>query len=139
MSNVQCISDCLRNCSVLVRSTVDFKDGACITAVMSASVKTSATTKNSVISSKFEYFFLLLLCDECCHMCKTFLVYQVCGSQIGQDHCRYLSLHEYQSIQLLEDAGVLTPKGGVASTPQQAYEIGEIIGKLLLLDRAYDS
>lgn len=57
------------------------------------------------------------------------LVCQVCGTQIGQEHCRYLSLHEYQSIQLLEDAGVLTPKGGVAETPQQAYEIAEIIGK----------
>ncbi|CAB4043963.1 succinate-- ligase [ADP-forming] subunit beta, mitochondrial-like, partial [Paramuricea clavata] len=55
------------------------------------------------------------------------LLSRVCGSQIGQDHCRYLSLHEYQSIQLLEDAGVLTPKGGVAETPQQAYEIGEVI------------
>lgn len=49
-----------------------------------------------------------------------------------QEHSRYLSLHEYQSIQLLNDAGILTPKGGVAETPQQAYEIGELIGRCLL-------
>ena len=47
-----------------------------------------------------------------------------------QEHCRNISLHEYQSIQLLEEAGILTPKGGVAETPQQAYEIGQVIGKL---------
>ena len=124
----------LRNCSVLVRSrsSVDLKMALALRQLCrlaSRQVQRPRTLLSRVsLSISFCYFF-----DECCHMCKTFLVYQVCGSQIGQDYCRYLSLHEYQSIQLLEDAGVLTPKGGVASTPQQAYEIGEIIGKLLLL------
>ncbi|XP_046853113.1 succinate--CoA ligase [ADP-forming] subunit beta, mitochondrial-like [Xenia sp. Carnegie-2017] len=59
---------------------------------------------------------------------KQLLLSRVKAVGTVHDYTRHLSLHEYQSIQLLDDAGVLTPKGGVAETPQQAYEIADTIG-----------
>ncbi|CAG8596618.1 2253_t:CDS:2 [Ambispora gerdemannii] len=42
---------------------------------------------------------------------------------------RFLAIHEYLSIDLLNKYGVNTPKGFVAKTPTQAYEIAEKLGK----------
>jgi len=38
-------------------------------------------------------------------------------------------LHEYQGKQILKEVGVPAPEGDVASTPQEAREIAERIGK----------
>ena len=38
---------------------------------------------------------------------------------------RHLSVHEYVSMSLLKDAGVPTPKFGVAEDPAQAKKIAE--------------
>ena len=52
---------------------------------------------------------------------------------LGVNGCRHqqnrnLSLHEHYSMKLLQDAGILTPQGGVARTPEQAYEIATTLG-----------
>ncbi|KAI8503899.1 succinate--CoA ligase [ADP-forming] subunit beta, mitochondrial-like isoform X1 [Branchiostoma floridae x Branchiostoma belcheri] len=41
---------------------------------------------------------------------------------------RNLSLHEYHSLQLLRDAGVVTPRGEVARSPEEAFEIAKKLG-----------
>ncbi|CAG8499873.1 3144_t:CDS:2 [Funneliformis caledonium] len=41
---------------------------------------------------------------------------------------RGLAIHEYLSMELLNKYGVKTPKGGVATTPQQAYEVAQNLG-----------
>lgn len=45
---------------------------------------------------------------------------------------RHLSIHEHYSMKLLQDAGILIPQGGVAKTPEQAYEIASTLGTYLL-------
>ncbi|EDO39671.1 predicted protein, partial [Nematostella vectensis] len=40
---------------------------------------------------------------------------------------RNLSVHEHHSMKILQDAGILTPKGGVARTAEQAYEIATVL------------
>ncbi|EDO39934.1 predicted protein [Nematostella vectensis] len=42
---------------------------------------------------------------------------------------RNLSVHEHHSMKILQDAGILTPKGGVARTAEQAYEIATVLGE----------
>jgi len=42
-------------------------------------------------------------------------------------------LYEYQGKQLLESLGVTVPKGGVASTPQEARSIAEKVGKPVVI------
>lgn len=57
------------------------------------------------------------------------VVLQVLGVNVAQQK-RDLSLQEHYSMKLLQDAGIITPKGGVASTPDQAFEIASVLGEL---------
>jgi succinyl-CoA synthetase beta subunit len=41
---------------------------------------------------------------------------------------RNLSIHEYMSMKILQDAGVPVPKFAVASTPKEAREAAESLG-----------
>ncbi|CCM01646.1 uncharacterized protein FIBRA_03707 [Fibroporia radiculosa] len=41
---------------------------------------------------------------------------------------RFLSIHEYQSVKLLNSYGISTPKGIPAQSPQEAYEIAKQFG-----------
>ncbi|XP_051870202.1 succinate--CoA ligase [ADP-forming] subunit beta, mitochondrial-like [Pristis pectinata] len=54
----------------------------------------------------------------------------------NQQQQRNLSLHEYLSIRLLEDAGISVPKGKVASTPEEAYNAAKAIGSRDLVVKA---
>uniref|UniRef100_A0A8D0VKH9 Succinate--CoA ligase [ADP-forming] subunit beta, mitochondrial n=1 Tax=Sus scrofa TaxID=9823 RepID=A0A8D0VKH9_PIG len=47
------------------------------------------------------------------------------GLQIQQQQQRNLSLHEYMSMELLQEAGVSIPKGHVAKSPDEAYAIAK--------------
>ncbi|PIK57747.1 putative succinyl-CoA ligase [Apostichopus japonicus] len=47
---------------------------------------------------------------------------------LANDKKRNLSVHEYISYDLLESAGIPTPKAEVAKTSQQAYEIAKSLG-----------
>ncbi len=42
-------------------------------------------------------------------------------------------LYEYQSKKLLKDAGIRIPEGGVASTPEEARDIAEALGRPVVL------
>ena len=42
-------------------------------------------------------------------------------------------LYEYQSKALLKEGGIRIPKGGVASSPEEVYEITQQIGKPVVL------
>ncbi|KAG9294242.1 hypothetical protein G9A89_021601 [Geosiphon pyriformis] len=42
---------------------------------------------------------------------------------------RFLAIHEYLSMDLLKRYGVNIPKGSVARTPQEAYEVTQKLGK----------
>lgn len=35
-------------------------------------------------------------------------------------------------MKILQDAGILTPKGGVAKSAEQAYEIASLLGELMI-------
>ncbi|ERE92096.1 succinyl-CoA ligase [GDP-forming] subunit beta [Cricetulus griseus] len=50
------------------------------------------------------------------------------GLQIQQQQQRNLSLHEYLSMELLQEAGVSVPKGFVAKSPDEAYAIAKKLG-----------
>ncbi|KAF8168296.1 succinyl-CoA synthetase beta chain, SSC-beta [Crassisporium funariophilum] len=41
---------------------------------------------------------------------------------------RYLSIHEYQSMKLLNDYGIATPKSIAAKSPQEAYDVAKNFG-----------
>ena len=45
-----------------------------------------------------------------------------------RSNVRCLSLHEYLSMQLLEEAGVTVPKGEAASSPEEAYQVAKKLG-----------
>ncbi|CAH3019150.1 unnamed protein product [Porites evermanni] len=52
---------------------------------------------------------------------------------LGANGCQHqqirdLSIHEHHSMKLLQEAGILIPQGGVARTPEQAYEIASTMG-----------
>merc|ERR1711962_954436 len=47
---------------------------------------------------------------------------------ITRQQKRSLSIHEYMSMEMLNEFGVKTPKGGVARTPQEAYDVAAGIG-----------
>nr|KAF6375470.1 succinate-CoA ligase ADP-forming subunit beta [Pipistrellus kuhlii] len=49
------------------------------------------------------------------------------GLQVQQQR-RNLSLHEYMSMELLQEAGVAIPKGQVAKSPDEAYAIAKKLG-----------
>ena len=48
-----------------------------------------------------------------------------------------ISLQEYQSKKLLEDNGLNVQRFQIASTPEQAYEAGKSLSKLLLENMKY--
>ncbi|OWK00717.1 SUCLA2 [Cervus elaphus hippelaphus] len=50
------------------------------------------------------------------------------GVQIQHQQQRNLSLHEYLSMELLQEAGVSIPKGHVAKSPDEAYAIAKKLG-----------
>ncbi|XP_005071025.1 succinate--CoA ligase [ADP-forming] subunit beta, mitochondrial [Mesocricetus auratus] len=50
------------------------------------------------------------------------------GLQIQQQQQRNLSLHEYLSMELLQEAGVSVPKGFVAKSSDEAYAIAKKLG-----------
>ncbi|EAX08776.1 succinate-CoA ligase, ADP-forming, beta subunit, isoform CRA_b [Homo sapiens] len=50
------------------------------------------------------------------------------GLQVQQQQQRNLSLHEYMSMELLQEAGVSVPKGYVAKSPDEAYAIAKKLG-----------
>ncbi|KAJ2963638.1 hypothetical protein NQZ79_g1456 [Umbelopsis isabellina] len=41
---------------------------------------------------------------------------------------RFLAIHEYLSVDMLRSYGINTPKGAVAKTPQEAYDIAKKLG-----------
>lgn len=56
---------------------------------------------------------------------------------LGVNGCQHqqtrdLSIHEHYSMKLLQEAGILIPQGGVAKTPEQAYEIASTLGTYYL-------
>ena len=57
------------------------------------------------------------------------------GFQVQQQQQRSLSLHEYMSMGLLQEAGISVPHGLVARTPDEAYKIAKEIG--IKLKRTY--
>lgn len=54
----------------------------------------------------------------------------------NQQQVRHLSVHEYVSMQLLKDAGVPTPKFGVAKTAEEARKIAEDLDVVDLVVKA---
>lgn len=46
---------------------------------------------------------------------------------------RFLSIHEYLSMELLQKQGIKTPRGGVAKTGAEAYEIAQKLGMTLVV------
>lgn len=48
-----------------------------------------------------------------------------------QQQQRNLALHEYMSMELLQEAGVAVPKGHVAKSPDEAYAIAKKLGTKL--------
>jgi len=42
---------------------------------------------------------------------------------------RFLSIHEYLSMELLQKQGIKTPRGGVAKSGAEAYAIAEKLGR----------
>ncbi|PPQ90397.1 hypothetical protein CVT25_014915 [Psilocybe cyanescens] len=49
---------------------------------------------------------------------------------------RFLSIHEYQSMKLLNDYGIATPKSIAAKTPQEAYDVAKNFGTNNLVIKA---
>ncbi|KAF8203248.1 succinyl-CoA synthetase beta chain, SSC-beta [Pholiota molesta] len=49
---------------------------------------------------------------------------------------RFLSIHEYQSMKLLNDYGIATPKSIPARTPQEAYDVASNFGTDKLVIKA---
>ncbi|KAG0302888.1 beta' subunit [Dissophora globulifera] len=47
---------------------------------------------------------------------------------VTQQQKRFLSIHEYLSMDLLEKQGIKTPRGGVAKTGAEAYAVAEKLG-----------
>lgn len=48
--------------------------------------------------------------------------------QPQKQFCRNLNVHEYVAIDLLRQAGVNVPNGGVARSPEEAYDVAKKIG-----------
>ncbi|KAG0253491.1 Succinate--CoA ligase [ADP-forming] subunit beta, mitochondrial, partial [Linnemannia exigua] len=46
----------------------------------------------------------------------------------GQQQKRFLSIHEYLSMELLQKQGIKTPRGGVAKTGAEAYAVAKKLG-----------
>ncbi|KAI8883687.1 succinate-CoA ligase [Backusella circina FSU 941] len=52
----------------------------------------------------------------------------VARKPIQQQQKRFLNIHEYLSVKLLREYGINAPKGEVAKTPEEAYEIAKSLG-----------
>ncbi|KAF9132047.1 beta' subunit [Mortierella sp. 14UC] len=46
----------------------------------------------------------------------------------GQQQKRFLSIHEYLSMELLQKQGIKTPRGGVAKSSSEAYTVAKNLG-----------
>lgn len=46
---------------------------------------------------------------------------------------RHLSLHEYISMDLMRNAGITVPRGDVACTPEEAYDIATNLGMIFIV------
>jgi succinyl-CoA synthetase beta subunit len=53
----------------------------------------------------------------------------VARKPLQQQQKRFLNIHEYLSVQLLREYGINAPKGEVAKTPEEAYDIAKKLGK----------
>lgn len=53
---------------------------------------------------------------------------KVARKPIQQQQKRFLNIHEYLSVKLLREYGINAPKGDVANTPQEAYNIAKNLG-----------
>ncbi|KAF9519804.1 hypothetical protein BS47DRAFT_1324146 [Hydnum rufescens UP504] len=51
-------------------------------------------------------------------------------------HRRFLSIHEYQSMNLLNSYGIATPKSVAAKTPQEAFDVARSFGSDKLVIKA---
>jgi len=49
---------------------------------------------------------------------------------------RFLSIHEYQSVNLLNSYGIATPKSIAAKTPEEAFEVAKNFGHDRLVIKA---
>uniref|UniRef100_A0A8B9QBQ7 succinate--CoA ligase (ADP-forming) n=1 Tax=Apteryx owenii TaxID=8824 RepID=A0A8B9QBQ7_APTOW len=58
------------------------------------------------------------------------------GFQVQRQQQRRLSLHEYLSMGLLQEAGISVPHGLVARSPEEAYKIAKEIGSKDLVVKA---
>ncbi|KAI7903302.1 ATP-grasp domain-containing protein [Cokeromyces recurvatus] len=52
----------------------------------------------------------------------------VARKPIQHQQKRFLNIHEYLSVKLLREYGINAPKGEVATTPQEAYDIAKSLG-----------
>ncbi|KAG9011032.1 hypothetical protein FRB94_008989 [Tulasnella sp. JGI-2019a] len=57
-------------------------------------------------------------------------------SSVSAGQKRNLSIHEYQSVKLLNDYGVATPKSISAKTPQEAFDVAKNFGTNRLVIKA---
>ena len=46
---------------------------------------------------------------------------------------RSLSIHEYLSMELMEEIGIKVPKGKVARTPEEAYQVAKELSNIFLI------
>ncbi|KAI8372223.1 hypothetical protein EDC96DRAFT_500323 [Choanephora cucurbitarum] len=52
----------------------------------------------------------------------------VARKPVQQQQKRFLNIHEYLSVKLLREYGINAPKGEVAKTPEEAFEIAKSLG-----------
>ncbi|KAI8993700.1 hypothetical protein BDB01DRAFT_716520 [Pilobolus umbonatus] len=52
----------------------------------------------------------------------------VARKPIQQQQKRFLNIHEYLSVKMLREYGINAPKGDVATTPEEAYQIAKNLG-----------
>ena len=88
--------------------------------------------------------FALTGCWVCCDIGRTMLtksssaLARMAASRIALRTVpsRSLNLHEYQSANILREHGVNTPKGDVAKTPEEAFNIAKMIGSTNMVIKA---
>ncbi|XP_057302327.1 succinate--CoA ligase [ADP-forming] subunit beta, mitochondrial-like [Hydractinia symbiolongicarpus] len=60
--------------------------------------------------------------------CALITSHKASSNKTGQyQQRRHLSVHEYIAIDMLREAGINVPKGGVARTPEEAYKVANSI------------
>ena len=78
------------------------------------------------ISNIWLSFFLQSLSSFTCR--KSF---NNADNNVTKQQHRNLSVHEYIAIDMLRDAGINVPKGGVARSPDEAFKVAKSIGEFL--------